>query len=448
MVVAAGLARRHGAGARSRSSRLAVAVLGASFTGCRARQRTGARCPTGPTPSAYALQSIPPERLRLYEQAGARFDIDWIFLASIGAQECGNGDCAGVNSSGCAGPMQIAYVRGQPVQPRPRADVVGTLRRQRAPRAGTEHQRSGGRDLHRRADPPARHGRPADRRHLRRIPPGRLPLLRRVRRRDRRLRRRGDGPRRAVRVHRHRLPSQRQARRSRNPSASGEMRVRARSSRRSGQQLADRARSPKARSARASTQQAPTARSTGRARSGAPCSPRGSGSTPACRFPAPPPHYGYSGVALHLGQRTRRQGAPGDARRPRRATPSSTAPGRAKARTSGSSRASSRTGEIDTVEGNYANHVTRVGPFQPANATSDAVRAAPIYGYAQPPAHRRHEAANRERPALSFQTGLQAVVRRLRSGLRSAGSVGGWRWSAGLSRNGAGFRRLLRFRHL
>jgi hypothetical protein len=95
---------------------VAVAVLGASFTGCEPSSEP-ALASTGPTPSAYALQSIPPERLRFYEQAGTRFDIDWSFLASIGAQECGNGDCAGTNSSGCAGPMQIAYVRGSPCSP-------------------------------------------------------------------------------------------------------------------------------------------------------------------------------------------------------------------------------------------------------------------------------------------------------------------------------------------
>ncbi len=96
---------------------LAVAVLGASFAGCEPGSEPALAAPTGPTPSAYALASIPPERLRLYEQAGTRFDIDWSFLASIGAQECGNGDCAGTNSSGCAGPMQIAYVRDSPCSP-------------------------------------------------------------------------------------------------------------------------------------------------------------------------------------------------------------------------------------------------------------------------------------------------------------------------------------------
>lgn len=95
---------------------IAVAVLGASFTGCQPGSEP-ALASTGPTPSAYALQSIPPERLRLYQQAGSKFDIDWSFLASIGAQECNNGGCAGSNSSGCAGPMQIAYVRGSACSP-------------------------------------------------------------------------------------------------------------------------------------------------------------------------------------------------------------------------------------------------------------------------------------------------------------------------------------------
>lgn len=94
---------------------LTVAVLGASFTGCQPASEPAST--SGPTPSAYALQSIPPERLRLYQQAGNRFDIDWSFLASIGAQECGNSACAATNSSGCAGPMQIAYVRGSACSP-------------------------------------------------------------------------------------------------------------------------------------------------------------------------------------------------------------------------------------------------------------------------------------------------------------------------------------------
>src|SRR5579862_6595517 len=91
------------------------AALGASFASCDAASLpVGARTSAGPRPSSYALQSIPPERLAFYEQAGARFDVNWAFLASIGKQECGSGTCEGVNGSGCAGPMQIAYQRESP----------------------------------------------------------------------------------------------------------------------------------------------------------------------------------------------------------------------------------------------------------------------------------------------------------------------------------------------
>ncbi len=64
-----------------------------------------------------AVEEIPPKRLRIYQEAGRRIDIDWTFLASIGTQECGQGACHEVNSSGCAGPMQIAYVRGSACSP-------------------------------------------------------------------------------------------------------------------------------------------------------------------------------------------------------------------------------------------------------------------------------------------------------------------------------------------
>ncbi len=94
---------------------VAAAVLGASFTGCESGEPAAAQ--SGPAPSAYALQGIPPQRLRLYQQAGTRFDIDWSFLASIGAQECNSGTCAGDNGFGCAGPMQIAFKRGSPCSP-------------------------------------------------------------------------------------------------------------------------------------------------------------------------------------------------------------------------------------------------------------------------------------------------------------------------------------------
>lgn len=64
-----------------------------------------------------AVEEIPPKRLRIYREAGRRIDIDWTFLASIGTQECGQGACHEVSASGCAGPMQIAYVRGSACSP-------------------------------------------------------------------------------------------------------------------------------------------------------------------------------------------------------------------------------------------------------------------------------------------------------------------------------------------
>lgn len=75
--------------------------------------------PAGPAPSRSVLREIPAARLHIYQAAGRRFDIDWAFLASIGTQECGTGSCPGVNPSGCAGPMEIAYVRESPCSPGP-----------------------------------------------------------------------------------------------------------------------------------------------------------------------------------------------------------------------------------------------------------------------------------------------------------------------------------------
>lgn len=64
-----------------------------------------------------AMREIPPKRLRIYQKAGRRFDVDWAFLASIGYQECGHGACAEVNPSGCGGPMQIGMVRESACSP-------------------------------------------------------------------------------------------------------------------------------------------------------------------------------------------------------------------------------------------------------------------------------------------------------------------------------------------
>jgi len=70
-------------------------------------------------PTRAAVREIPPKRLRLYQEAGNRFDVDWAFLASIGFQECGHRACAHVYPSGCGGPMQIAIVRESACSPGP-----------------------------------------------------------------------------------------------------------------------------------------------------------------------------------------------------------------------------------------------------------------------------------------------------------------------------------------
>jgi hypothetical protein len=89
-----------------------MALLGAQLS-CMAGGGGGAQPPAGGT----ALGGIPTARFHIYQAAGDRFDISWPFLASIGTQECGSGDCASVNPSGCAGPMEIAYVRGSACSP-------------------------------------------------------------------------------------------------------------------------------------------------------------------------------------------------------------------------------------------------------------------------------------------------------------------------------------------
>jgi hypothetical protein len=87
-------------------------ALGGGDFGC-----SGGGGQAGPEPSRAAVAEIPPARLVIYQRAGQRFGIDWTFLASIGAQECGHDGCAGDNGSGCAGPMQIAFRPGSPCSP-------------------------------------------------------------------------------------------------------------------------------------------------------------------------------------------------------------------------------------------------------------------------------------------------------------------------------------------
>ncbi|MGN6217347.1 MAG: CHAP domain-containing protein [Solirubrobacterales bacterium] len=70
-------------------------------------------------PTRAAVKEIPPKRLRIYQEAGRRFDVEWAFLASIGYQECGHRACAHVYPSGCGGPMQIAIVPESACSPGP-----------------------------------------------------------------------------------------------------------------------------------------------------------------------------------------------------------------------------------------------------------------------------------------------------------------------------------------
>jgi hypothetical protein len=87
-------------------------ALGSSDLGC-----LGGGGQAQPVPSRAAVSDIPRARLVIYQRAGRRFRIDWAFLASIGAQECDHGSCAGDNGYGCAGPMQIAFRPGSPCSP-------------------------------------------------------------------------------------------------------------------------------------------------------------------------------------------------------------------------------------------------------------------------------------------------------------------------------------------
>jgi hypothetical protein len=94
-------------------------ALGGADLGCLDGGR--GRAAAGPVPTRSAVSDIPPARLRLYQHAGRRYDIDWAFLAAVAAQECNHGPytCPGDNGSGCAGPMQISMRRGSPCSPAP-----------------------------------------------------------------------------------------------------------------------------------------------------------------------------------------------------------------------------------------------------------------------------------------------------------------------------------------
>ena len=86
-----------------------VAAL-AGITGAGTGPGAPAPSATPASPSAIALAEIPPGYLTLYRRFGRAMDIDWRFLAAIGAQESDHGRdprAARVNPAGCAGPMQL-----------------------------------------------------------------------------------------------------------------------------------------------------------------------------------------------------------------------------------------------------------------------------------------------------------------------------------------------------
>jgi hypothetical protein len=92
-----------------------VAVI-AAVTGATLDNSAGSAVEgDGAAPSALAQREIPPEYLRLYEQAAARYGVDWAILAGIGRVECDHGrdpdpSCSregAVNPAGAGGPMQF-----------------------------------------------------------------------------------------------------------------------------------------------------------------------------------------------------------------------------------------------------------------------------------------------------------------------------------------------------
>ncbi len=100
-----------------------MAILGADLS-CPGGSGEGAPIATGPLPGGAAAGEIPAPRLRLFVGAARRFDLSWPFLASIGVQECGGDGHCGVAPSGCAGVMEMAYVRGSACSPDPAAPTL------------------------------------------------------------------------------------------------------------------------------------------------------------------------------------------------------------------------------------------------------------------------------------------------------------------------------------
>jgi hypothetical protein len=100
-----------------------MAILGADLS-CSGGGGEGVQIATGPLPRGAAAGEIPAPRLRLFVGAARRYDLSWPFLASIGVQECGGDGHCGVAPSGCAGVMEMAYVRGSDCSPDPAAPTL------------------------------------------------------------------------------------------------------------------------------------------------------------------------------------------------------------------------------------------------------------------------------------------------------------------------------------
>ncbi|HXA53274.1 MAG TPA: lytic transglycosylase domain-containing protein [Solirubrobacteraceae bacterium] len=112
-----------------------------------------------PGVSVLARAEIPPEYLRLYLQAGARYGIDWAIVAGIGKVECDHGrdpdpSCAqegAVNAAGAGGPMQFlkltweeygvsAYGDGPPDRWNPADAIYGAANYLRASGAPSDYR--------------------------------------------------------------------------------------------------------------------------------------------------------------------------------------------------------------------------------------------------------------------------------------------------------------------
>jgi hypothetical protein len=91
---------------------LVAAVVGLGGTGLDVGGSSGG---SSAVTSAFAQREIPPEYLRLYQDAAQRYGVDWAILAGIGRVECDHGrdpapSCTregSTNGAGAAGPMQF-----------------------------------------------------------------------------------------------------------------------------------------------------------------------------------------------------------------------------------------------------------------------------------------------------------------------------------------------------